>query len=180
MQQAQNVGAALRRCIAGRHPPAAAAAASCADLQAALDELHGEAAGIDGGGGVQRGHHPRQRSNVVLMPATAVGQHARSSISMRPSSHLQHILQSEAPHGCTVKSVQRCTPSARVFLSSAVHRNPAQTSTQPPASACPCVMTTASILSRHCARNEVSGRIFCMPRSVKLGDDRGQEREAGG
>ena len=35
-------------------------------------------------------------------------------------------------------------------------------------SSCPCVITTASILSRHCARKLVSGRIFCMPRSVKL------------
>lgn len=41
-------------------------------------------------------------------------------------------------------------------------------------SSCPCVMTTASILSRHCDRKLVSGRIFCMPRSVKLQGREGQ------
>ncbi len=31
---------------------------------------------------------------------------------------------------------------------------------------------TASILSRHCVRNDTSGRIFCMPRSVKLAESK--------
>lgn len=32
----------------------------------------------------------------------------------------------------------------------------------------PCVITSASMRSRHAARKDVSGRIFCMPRSWKL------------
>jgi hypothetical protein len=32
----------------------------------------------------------------------------------------------------------------------------------------PLLLLTASILSLHCARNDTSGRIFCMPKSWKL------------
>ena len=35
-------------------------------------------------------------------------------------------------------------------------------------SSCPWVIITASILSRHCARKLVSGKIFCIPKSWKL------------
>ena len=42
-------------------------------------------------------------------------------------------------------------------------------------SSCPCVMMTASILSFHWCKKLVSGRIFCMPRSVKL--ERGKHKE---
>lgn len=57
--------------------PEPACHACSAHLQAPLDELHGEAARVNGCGWVQGGYDPGQRPDVVLVP---VGDHHRLNL----------------------------------------------------------------------------------------------------
>ena len=83
-------------------PPPTLRLLARARLETALDELHGEAASVDGGGGVERGDNPGQGANVVLV---AVGDHHRLNL-VAPlgeeggvGQDLLHPQVGEAAHG---------------------------------------------------------------------------------